>query len=218
MASGGIDRRVVPDRAIAVVAACQARVPCRLGGGAALGGVYLRHRLSADLDLVCPTLESVRSLTAQLPAVAAGTGTGLAVVQDAGAFVRARLEGVPGIVRLDLAFDPGGELEAPSAPVEGLVVQSLPDLRASKVTCLLSRSEPRDLVDLLFLERAGYPPERDLAAALRKDAGIDPGVLAWLLREFPLRPLPTMLQPLDGDELRRFRDSLRDRLRALAVP
>ena len=39
--------------------------------------------------------------------------------------------------------------------VEGVQVESLLDLRANKLTCILSRSEPRDLVDLLFLDRAG---------------------------------------------------------------
>ncbi|MBN1773927.1 MAG: nucleotidyl transferase AbiEii/AbiGii toxin family protein [Deltaproteobacteria bacterium] len=218
MASRGIDRRVVPEPAVRLVAACQARAPCRLAGGAALGGVYLNHRLSADLDLAFPAAEAVRELVARLPEVARECAVGLTVVQDGGTFVRARLDRLPGIVRLDLAFDPTPDLEPPPPPVDGLVVQSLADLRASKVTCLLSRTEPRDLVDLLFLERAGFPLERDLGAALRKDAGIDPGVLAWLLREFPLRPLPTMLQPLDATELERFRDALRERLRALAVP
>jgi predicted nucleotidyltransferase component of viral defense system len=34
--------------------------------------------------------------------------------------------------------------------VEGITVDSLADLSANKVTCLLSRAEPRDLVDLCF--------------------------------------------------------------------
>jgi hypothetical protein len=102
--------------------------------------------------------------------------------------------------------------------IEGVVVESLPDLRASKITCILSRSEPRDLVDLLFLERAGYPPERDLPLALKKDAGIDPGVLAWLLGQFPIEPMPELLQPLSSSELMSFRNDLRDRFKRAALP
>jgi hypothetical protein len=92
------------------------------------------------------------------------------------------------------------------------------DLRVNKLTCLLSRSEPRDLVDLLFLDRAGYAPEADLPLALRKDAGIDPGILAWLLGEFPVTPLPVMLESLDVQHLQAFRDDLRERFRRLALP
>ncbi|HSF14740.1 MAG TPA: nucleotidyl transferase AbiEii/AbiGii toxin family protein [Vicinamibacteria bacterium] len=104
-------------------------------------------------------------------------------------------------------------IEPPPPPVEGILVESLSDLRASKFTCILSRSEPRDLVDLLFLDRAGYPPEEDLTLALRKDARIDPGILAWLLARFPVEPLPKMLEPLTVNELREFRDDLAKRLK-----
>ena len=75
-----------------------------------------------------------------------------------------------------------------------------------------------DLVDLLFLDRAGYPPEQDLQLALRKDAGVDPGVIAWLLGQFPIEPLPMMLVPLHAKELQAFRDDLRERIRRLSVP
>jgi len=92
------------------------------------------------------------------------------------------------------------------------------DLRASKLTCLLSRAEPRDLVDVLFLERSGYPPEQDLALALQKDTGMDPGILAWLLKDFPVRPLPQMLIVLTIDELLRYRDDLAERLKRFSLP
>ena len=51
-----------------------------------------------------------------------------------------------------------------------------------------------------------------------QDAGIDPGVLAWLLGQFPVEPLPIMIEPLTTGELVAYRDSLRDRFKAIAVP
>jgi hypothetical protein len=72
-------------------------------------------------------------------------------------------------------------------------------------------------VDLLFLQRTGFSVERDLELAVRKDGGIDPGVLAWLLRDFAVEPLPAMLEPVAVEELRAFRDDLAERLRRLAV-
>jgi hypothetical protein len=119
---------------------------------------------------------------------------------------------------VDVILEGSGRIDPQDPILEGIVLEPLADLRAAKLTCILSRSEPRDLVDVLFLERAGYPPEQDLANALRKDAGMDPGVLGWLLGQFPVRPLPTMLQPLSEEELRSFRDELRERFRRLAVP
>lgn len=120
-------------------------------------------------------------------------------------------------LEIDIVYEAHGDLNHP-ALLEGVALESLADLRASKITCLLSRSEPRDLVDLMFLERAGYRAEDDLTLALEKGAGIDPGVLGWLLGQFPTRPLPVMLEPLGEAELMRFRDDLRERLRRLAVP
>ena len=64
--------------------------------------------------------------------------------------------------------------------------------------------------------RAGDRPEDLLADALRKDGGIDPGVLAWLLSSFPIEPLHQMLVPLTPDELKDYRDALAARFKALA--
>ena len=127
------------------------------------------------------------------------------------------MTGADGEVDIDLVFDAVADVDGPDS-VEDVQVESLADLRANQLTCVLSRSEPRDLVDLLFLDRAGYPPEADLALALAKDGSIDPGVLAWLLAEFPIEPLPQMLEPLPLGELKVFRDALAERLRRLVVP
>ncbi len=215
-----LDRRVVPEDVIALVLACQQRVPCHLAGGAALAGAYLGHRLSGDVDLFCHDADAVRTLVRELDSVAQESGSEIAIVRDAGTFVRAhvRRQDARGTLDLDIVHEPVRDVEPPPPPLDGVVVESLADLRASKLTCILSRSEPRDLVDLLFLERAGYPPEHDIALALRKDGGIDPAILAWLLSQFPLEPLPRMLAPLTPGELRAYRDDLAARFRRLAVP
>ena len=138
--------------------------------------------------------------------------------RDAGAFVRATAKLGESTLEVDLVHDSVPDLAPSPLALEGVMLRSIEDLRASKLTCILSRSEPRDLVDLLFLARAGYPPENDLPLAAQKDAGIDPAVLAWLLSQFPVEPLPEMLQPLDPAELRRFRDGLAATLKARATP
>lgn len=211
------DPRIVPDAVLAFVRECQRRVPCHLGGGAALAGVHLRHRLSRDVDLFSHDAAEMRVLARVLPDAAAEAGGSLRVVRDAGSLLRAVLDHRGAAVEVDVVHEPAADIEPPQS-VDGVWVESLADLRASKLTCILSRFEPRDLVDLLFLDRAGHPPERDLPLALRKDAGIDPGVLAWLLGQFPVEPLPAMLSPLAPEELARFRDEIGERMRRVAVP
>lgn len=207
------DRRVVPTSVLDFVRGCQTRVPCHLGGGAALAGAYLGHRMTGDIDLFCHDPSEMRALVGLLPAVAAEAGVSVVVLRDVGHLVRARIEAAEMMTEVDVVHESIADLEPPPPPIEGIVIESLIDLRASKLTCILSRSEPRDLVDLCFLDRAGFPPDQDLGIALRKDAGIDPGVLAWLLSRFPLQPLPKMLEPFEPDELKQFRDELAERLR-----
>ncbi len=214
----GFDPRIVGPGVLSFLQACQKVQTFHLGGGAALAGVHLRHRLSADADLFVHDREGHRDLVRVLPSVGAANGTPVVVLRDAGSFVRSRLQLGDHAIELDVIFDPVADLEPPPPAVDGVIVESFSDLRANKLTCILSRSEPRDLVDLLFLDRAGYPPEHDLPLALRKDAGVDPGVLAWLLGQFPVEPLPVMLVPLDVAELMRFRNELRERFRRAALP
>jgi hypothetical protein len=213
------DRRVVSESVLEFVRSCQEQVPCHLGGGAALAGAYLGHRMTGDIDLFVHDAEEMRTLVDLLPSLGRAEGISVALLRDVGHLVRARLSVPEGrSIEVDVVHEPAADLSAPPEPIEGVVVESLTDLRASKLTCILSRSEPRDLVDLLFLDRAGYPPENDLGIAIRKDAGIDPGVLAWLLGQFPTSPLPEMLEPLSSEELDEFRIALAERLRRSTFP
>jgi hypothetical protein len=208
---------VVSDAALAFIRECQGRVPCHLGGGAALAGTILGHRLSRDIDLFVHEREAHRELVSALGDVADRVNTKFTVLRDAGTHVRGRIALADGVLELDVVHEALPDLAAAEL-VESVLVESERDLHASKITCLLSRSEPRDLVDLLFWERLGTPPEDSLKYALQKDAGIDPGVLAWLLRSFPVDPLPTMLVPLSIEELKTYRDSLAQRFKILAKP
>lgn len=212
------DRRVISDFVLDFVRECQTRIPCHLGGGAALAGAYLGHRMTGDVDLFVHDAEKMRALVGLLPGIAADTGIAVTLLRDAGHLVRAQLHSRDGnSVDVDVVHEPIADIAAPPPPIEGIVIESLTDLRANKLTCILSRSEPRDLVDLYFLNQAGFPPEEDLENALRKDAGVDPGVLAWLLAQFPTRPLPAMLEPLTSSQLETFRDELAERLRHSAT-
>lgn len=212
------DRRVVPDFVLDFVRDCQRRIPCHLGGGAALAGAYLGHRMTGDIDLFVHDAEDMRALVGVLPRAAADTGIKVTLLRDVGHLVRARLHDQEGnSVEVDVVHEPVADLVAPPPPIEEIVIESLTDLRANKLTCILSRSEPRDLVDLYFLDQAGFPPEQDLDIALRKDAGVDPAVLAWLLAQFPTQPLPAMLIPLTSEQLRTFRDELAEKMRRTSI-
>jgi len=211
------DRRIVSDGALTLVRSIQARAPAVLGCGAALSGACLGHRLSHDLDLFHPNQAELRVAVTSLGEVARESRSRIYIVRDAGTFVRASVRfDSDGAQRLELDLVVEPALTARAIEIEGSSVCSLADLRASKVTRILSRSEPRDLVDLLFLDRAGYPPEADLDRAATMNAGLDPALLGWLLRRFPVQPLPQMLVAPTVAELDAFRLALAERFRLLA--
>lgn len=178
----------------------------------------MSHRLSRDIDLFCHDAVEHRELARDLESIAGECDGHLRVQRDGGSFLRAELTLATSTLLVDLVHEPQADLEPPPEAIESVVVESLTDLRASKLTCILSRAEPRDLVDLCFLDRAGFPPEGDLQLALRKDAGTDPAIIAWLLRQFPVSPMPAMLSPLSIEELTAYRDELAERMRRVAVP
>jgi hypothetical protein len=210
------DYRVVPAEVLDLLARAQELAPSRVAGGAALSGVHLAHRLSRDVDVFFDEKERIRELLPQLGELAAEQGGTFQTVRDGGAFVRGVLRLPRTTLDLDLVYDPSRPL-APRDVVQGVVIDSFADLRANKLTCLLSRIEPRDLVDVYFLEKAGHRPEADMELALQKDGGMDPGILAHLVASFPVAPLPQMLVELSSDELVRYRDALSERFRQQSV-
>jgi Nucleotidyl transferase AbiEii toxin, Type IV TA system len=207
------DQRVVPAKVLELLRHCRQEAPFHLGGGAVLSGVHLGHRLSSDVDVFCHDLEDVRRLVRALPDIAQKWGEPIRIVRDSRTYVRCELP--QSEFAMDLVYESLVDL-APPEEVEGIATESLLDLRASKLTCLLSRAEPRYLVDIWMLEQAGFAPEQDLKHALEKDAGIDPATLAWLLKDFPLAPLPKLLVELTPATLRTYRDELAERFARLA--
>ena len=99
--SNGFDPRIVGPEVVSFLQACQRVVPFHLGGGAALAGVHLRHRLSADADLFVHARDAHRDLVRALPQIGAARGTPLVVLRDAGSFVRARLELATGGIEVE---------------------------------------------------------------------------------------------------------------------
>jgi hypothetical protein len=102
--------------------------------------------------------------------------------------------------------------------IGGITVDPAEEILANKLCTLLSRIEPRDLVDVARLEEAGHSPIAALELAKRKDGGMSASQLAWVLSTFPIPNDETSLHGMSRQELERFRDSLVARLTAAAYP
>jgi hypothetical protein len=120
------DRRVTPEPVLELVRALQRRATSHLAGGAALGGLYLHHRLSADIDLFCHEPEAIRTIVRELPGVARECNAQIRVVQDGGTFVRAAVSLSGHVLELDLVHEALPDLEPPPPPVDGSPFERMP--------------------------------------------------------------------------------------------
>lgn len=190
-----------------------------LSGGGALA-LHLGHRRSLDLDLFTRDAGSFRAVLASLPVIAGAVGARVEILTDAPAFRRVLLTNREGeTVRVDLVLDTTERVGPPPADTDGLPLDPPEEILANKLCAILGRSEPRDLVDLFCLDKAGHLVLDAVPTARRKDAGLTPAQLAWAISQVPLDRLPDgLLVPVSLDELRAFRARLLAALERLSFP
>jgi hypothetical protein len=189
-----------------------------LTGGTALSAFYLHHRVSVDLDLFTLDELALREGEAVVPRIAGDLGCRLGRSRRTEHFAQFLLEpesGDPLLVELVRDFGPqyGEPLVA-----EGVVVDSMVNIGANKLTAILGRTEPKDFVDLYFLLQAGLDFDDLLVKAQTKDTGMQPFFLAASLlqvRQLPRLPVTTpALARTDLEaEMLRLADRLLDRIR-----
>ncbi len=189
-----------------------------LTGGAALAGYHLGHRTTDDLDLFTTDDEAFARGRHVLEGVASSLAGELAIRQDTPRFKRFVLSrGDEGLV-IDLVRDTNQQLHDTKDERDGVRIDPADEILANKLTAIVGRAEERDLVDVMFLERAGHAIETALAAALAKDGGCTPATLAWLLSEVTIADGISLPAGVSTTELRAYVSDLVTRLRRLALP
>lgn len=109
--------------------------------------------------------------------------------------------------------------EVSEKPVQqGIRVDPPQEILANKLCALLSRGEIRDLVDVRELEKAGYSIEEALAEASKKDGGLTPAQLGWVLSQVTIGDDASPPGGVSVPELREFLQDLVSRLARLAYP
>lgn len=188
-----------------------------LTGGGALAGFHLGHRETHDLDLFAldPIMDDgVRALRQ----AARDVGASWREVRTALEFRR-----VPPPTRRrlrhrrsrDRARRAGASREA------GARFRSCGPSReilANKLCALIGRAEIRDLVDVRALEGLGLSLTDALTAGERKDGGLTPAQLAWVLSQITIADDADLPGGVGPAELREYLNGLVDRLARLARP
>jgi hypothetical protein len=189
-----------------------------LTGGGALGGFLLGHRESKDIDLFARPPATLVAAVRALEDAARSCGCSLATQIRYDEFRRFLATRGDDATLVDLVIDRTPPIEAQTLAFGNIRVHSVREIAANKICTLLSRCEIRDLVDLEALLASGVDLEQSLDDAAKKDGGVNPATLAWLLDELSIAPDAPIPGGESAAELDAFRRSLVVRLRALALP
>ncbi|HEX9636967.1 MAG TPA: nucleotidyl transferase AbiEii/AbiGii toxin family protein [Acidobacteriota bacterium] len=188
-----------------------------LTGGAALAGFHLGHRETHDLDLFTNAgpldagVAALRSAARELGATCEETRT----APDFRRFLLAR--GGESVV-VDLVLDRTPQLAGDKPRVGSIRVDPPEEIFANKLCTLLGRAEIRDLVDARALEATGLSLEQAVEGGRRKDGGLTPGQLAWVLSQIDIGDDARIPGGVPAPELRDYLRRLIDRLAVLARP
>lgn len=188
-----------------------------LTGGAALVGFYLHHRETLDLDLFT-TDDNLEDGEAALLAAAREVGGTVERLRTSTSFRRFLVRRGPESVVADIVRDLGPQIDSEKPVVDGIRIDSTREIMANKLCTLLSRGELRDLVDVKALEDAGLSVMEHLELAARKDAGLTPAQLAWVLSQLDIGEDASPPGGVSADELRSYLDDLVQRLSEAAFP
>jgi hypothetical protein len=184
-----------------------------LTGGTALAAFHLHHRLSVDLDLFTLDDLALREVDVVIPRLIADLGCRIGRARRTEHYSQFLVEPTAGEpLTVDLVRDFGPQY-GEHVRVDGIIVDSIENIGANKLTAVLGRTEPKDFVDLYFVLNAGYDFDDLLVKAQTKDLGLQPFFMAGsLLQVRNLRHLPNTTPPMTLAQLQRFIVSLADRL------
>ncbi len=184
-----------------------------LTGGAVLAGWTLRHRTTDDLDFFTTSDDAMALVDSAVRGAASAihaSPTSLTTTPDFHRYVLSRGDES---VRVDLVRDRTPELR-PKVTRDGVLMDDTEEIVANKIAAVVGRSELRDLVDLFALERIGHRVEDHLADARKKDGGVSPATLAWLLSSIHA---PPVVDGATAAELEAFIRDLEQRMLRLSV-
>jgi hypothetical protein len=188
-----------------------------LTGGAALAGFHLHHRRTLDLDLFT-TRDLLDEGERTLREIGLELGASVENLRTSATFRRFLIRRGDNSLVIDLARDLAPQIEDEKADLNGIPVDSPREIMANKLCALLARAELRDLVDVRALEASGWRVEDHLPLAMRKDAGLTAGQLAWVLSQVEVGDDASPPGGVAVAELRGYLSDLVSRLTALAYP
>ncbi len=175
-----------------------------LTGGTALSAYYLHHRYSEDLDFFTQDDDAFQAADAITIKACRELKIAFTPVRITSYFKHFRVGTPEDPLTLHFSRDYAPSIK-PATRFGNLLVDSIEDITANKICAALGRTEIKDLLDLYFLDLAGYTVPKYFELAQQKDAGLSLEVLAYALSQFELHEIPSfMLKPVSLESLQSF--------------
>ncbi len=187
-----------------------------LTGGGALSGFYLGHRTTEDLDLFTPPGPDLADVTRALDEAARSVGATMAPQTTYIDFRRFLVRRGDEICVVDLVIDRTPPIDAEKTSFGTIIVDTKREIAANKIVTLLSRSEIKDLVDLIMLAESGADLDQAIMDARKKDGSAEPATLAWLLEQIEIGPEARLPGAMAPERVLLMRDNLVRHLRRMA--
>ena len=189
-----------------------------LTGGTALSAFYLQHRYSVDLDLFTRREEAFPKADDFVNATCAQLNLPCLPVEMTPFFKHFRVGPPQTPLTLHFSKDVPFHIKPPNR-FGGIIVDSIEDIAANKICATLGRTEIKDLVDLYFLDSAGYSVADYFDLAQQKDGGLAYETLAYTLNQFHITKIPSfMINPMTVEQLNQYKETMIEWLLRKAAP
>ena len=178
-----------------------------LPGGTALIACYLHNRYSVDIDLVTfdhIAFQMADKFTEQMCSKLKIAGIPVRITP---VFKHFQLDSTDNPLTVHFALESVPQIK-PTESFESILVDTIEDITANKICTALGRTAIKDIIDLYFLDKAGYSITHYFKLAQQKDAGLTSESLAYTLSQFEFTEIPNfVLKPLKIAELKQFIES-----------
>ena len=187
--------------------------PFYLTGGTALSRGYYNHRYSDDLDyFVNDHPDFLRMAERQINKLGAAFEDLTVVARDTN-FIRLFVS--PERLKIEMINDVPSHVGSLVKDSILGIIDSKENILANKLTALIDRTLPKDIVDTYFLLKDGLDIKRALIDAESKAAGIAPLLVAKILFDFDYSTLDTVIkwvEPVDNLTIRGFLTAISEKI------
>jgi hypothetical protein len=152
-----------------------------LTGGAALIGFYGISRLTNDLDLFTLDEDVFTHCDGLVRTAVKEVGADVSVLRAYPHFRRYHLQRGAEVLEIDLICEFAPQIVKGKSVKDGVRIDSLEEIAVNKVCAIVGRSEVRDLWDLHQLIHRGYDLDTLIELANRKDGGVNPESVTFVL-------------------------------------